>query len=130
MEDAHDLSEEKVADEQGDGVVPAGVDGGISAACVGVVDDVVVEEGGVVEHFDGGGEEECAAGSGLAEGVGGEECELRAQHFTWVRGDECFDVVKEFCMAAGHAVEILGAHLRQKFLYDLFAFHFALCISL
>ena len=61
VEEFHDFGEVVVADEDGYGVVPAGVDGGLVAAGGGAVDDVVVEEGGVVEHFDADGEEECAA---------------------------------------------------------------------
>lgn len=48
------VGDKEIADEDGYVVVPNGVDGGVSVATVGVVDDVVVYERCVVEDFDGG----------------------------------------------------------------------------
>src|SRR6202012_90837 len=48
------LHVEPVAGEDALGVAPGGVGGGAAAAGVGLVDDVVVDEGGGVEHLDYG----------------------------------------------------------------------------
>jgi hypothetical protein len=50
------LHVEPVAGEDALGVAPGGVGGGAAAAGVGLVDDVVVDEGGGVEHLDDGAE--------------------------------------------------------------------------
>ena len=49
------LGDEEVAYQDGDVVAPGGVDGVAASALAGVVDHVVVDQGGVVEHLQGGG---------------------------------------------------------------------------
>ena len=44
VEEAHHLCKEEVTHEDGGGVAPLGVDGGLSAARVGTVYDVVMQE--------------------------------------------------------------------------------------
>ena len=55
------LHVEPVAGEDALGVAPGGVGGGAAAAGVGLVDDVVVDEGGGVEHLDDGAEADAAS---------------------------------------------------------------------
>ena len=57
--------------------------------------------------------EEGAARGSLAEGVGGEEGELRTQHLAQPRGDEGFDLAEEGSVAARHARQELATHLWQ-----------------
>ena len=64
VEEEHDLGEEIVADEYGDVVAPSCVDGGLSPSAGVAVDDVIVEEGCVVEHFDAYGEQKGALRKG------------------------------------------------------------------
>ncbi len=66
------LHVEPVAGEHAFGVAPGGVGGGAAAAGVGLVDDVVVDEGGGVQHLDHGAEPDAAA-SGAAERLGREQ---------------------------------------------------------
>ena len=56
------LHVEPVAGEDALGVAPGGVGGGAAAAGVGFVDDVVVDEGGGVEHLDDGAEADAGFG--------------------------------------------------------------------
>lgn len=66
--------DEEVADENGDMVVPDGVDCGLVAAEFRFVDNVVVNQGGVVEQFDGGcGAEEAFVGVGIASEAAAEQ---------------------------------------------------------
>ncbi len=83
---AEGLHVEPVAGEDAFGVAPGGVGGGAAAAGVGLVDDVVVDEGGGVEHFDDGAEADAGVGGG-AEGLGGEQQEQGADALA-AAGDE------------------------------------------
>ena len=78
------LHVEPVAGEDALGVAPGGVGGGAAATNVGLVDDVVVNEGGGVEHFNDGAEADAAGGGGgrvAAEGLGREQEEHGADAF-------------------------------------------------
>ncbi len=66
------LHVEPVAGEDAFGVAPGGVRGGAAAAGIGLVDDVVVDQGGGVEHLDDGAEANAARGA-VAKGFGGEQ---------------------------------------------------------
>ena len=105
VEESHDLGEEPVANEDGCGVAPACVDGGLSATGVGAVDDVVVEERGVVQQ--------CAA---RAEGfVAACRCrhqqEAWAQHLAVAGGDIFLHLPQQRVVALRHAVQVFAAHL-------------------
>lgn len=69
------VGEEVVAEEDGGLVSPLGVDGGRVPADDGLVEDVVMHEGGRVDHLDDGGEDgvgwpDAAAGPGREEDEG------------------------------------------------------------
>src|SRR5690606_10306266 len=64
--------DEVVAESHGGLVAPEGVDGLAAAADVGLVEDVVVDEGGHVDHLADGGEGDMGVGEGGEGGVGGE----------------------------------------------------------
>ena len=78
--EAEGLHVEPVSGEDALGVAPGGVGGGAAAAGVGLVDDVVVDEGGGVEHLDDGAEADAGL-TGAAEGLGGEQEESGADSF-------------------------------------------------
>ena len=80
------LHVEPITGEDALGVAPGSVGGGAASASVGFVDDVVVDEGGGVEHFDYGAETDAAVTS-AAESLGGEEKEQGADAFA-ATGDE------------------------------------------
>ena len=100
------LHVEPVAGEDALGVAPGGVGGGAAAAGVGLVDDVVVDEGGGVEHLDDGAEADAGV-AGAAEGLGGEQEEQGADAFA-AAGDEVLrDVGDDFDFGGGLAGELL-----------------------
>src|ERR1019366_9529381 len=66
------LHVEPVAGQDALGIAPCGVGGGTAAAEFGLVDDVVVDQGGGVEHLDDGAETD-ARMAGAAECFGGEQ---------------------------------------------------------
>ncbi len=71
------LHVEPVAGEDALGVAPGGVGGGAAAAGIGLVDDIVVDEGGGVEHLDDGTEADAGV-AGTAECFRGEKEEQGA----------------------------------------------------
>ncbi len=81
--------EQQVARNDADGISPGAARSGATAAHHGIVDDVVVQERGGVEHFHGGGDEQGVGGRG-AVGDGpacGDEHHGRAEAFS-ASGDE------------------------------------------
>ena len=90
---AEALHVKPVAGEDALGVSPGGVGGGAAAAAVGLIDDVVMDEGGGVEHLDDGAEADVGGGDG-AEGLGGEEQEQGADAFA-AAGDEVFGDIRD-----------------------------------
>jgi hypothetical protein len=80
------VGDEVIAEEDGGFVAVEIVDGGAAAADFGAVEDVVMDEGGHVDHFDDGGEGDVGVGEGLfvggvSRGEAGEEDEHGAEHF-------------------------------------------------
>jgi hypothetical protein len=68
-----------------------------------------------VEHLDGYGEEGGAGGVGLAEGVGGEEEELGAQHFAHARGDVLLELGEQgSVVGGGEAPQVFGADVVES----------------
>jgi hypothetical protein len=69
------------------------VDGCAFAAKLGVIQHIIVDEGGHVDHFDDGGEDGVGVGE-FAGGFAGEEDEEWAEHFSAESGNmfaECID---------------------------------------
>ena len=66
--DVEGLHVKPVAGEDAAVIAPAGIGGGATAACVGAVDDIVMNEGGAMKEFDDGGELDGAAGIAFASG--------------------------------------------------------------
>ena len=89
------LHVEPVAGEDAFGVAPGGVGGGAAAAGVGLVDDVVVDEGGGVEHLDDGAEADAAL-AGAAEGFGGEQEQQRTDALAAAGHEVAGDVGDDF----------------------------------
>ncbi len=99
------LHVEPVAGEDALGVAPGGVGGGAAAAGVGLVDDVVVDEGGGVEHLDDGAETDAGV-AGAAEGFGREEEQQGADALA-AAGDEVLgDVGDDGDVGGGLAGEL------------------------
>ena len=72
------VGEEAIAQEDGDGVAPLGVGGGLGAAFFRAIHDVVMDEGGGVDEFEDDGEVQVAGvdiagGAARQEGEGGAE---------------------------------------------------------
>lgn len=103
------VSEEAIAEEDGDGIAPFGVGGGETAAFVGAVEDVVVDESGGVDEFDDDREVEVGRGDG-AGGATAEEGEGWAEAFSATFdgiSDVAFDGgVEGFCLVADALFDI------------------------
>ncbi len=99
------LHVEPVAGEDALGVAPGGVRGGAAAAGAGLVDDVVVDEGGGVEHFDDGAEADAGVGVAAA-GLGGEQEEQGADAFAAAGHEVVGDVGDDFDVGGGLAGEL------------------------
>ena len=103
------VSEEAIAEEDGDGVAPFGVGGGETSAFVGAVEDVVVDESGGVDEFDDHREVEVGRGDG-AGGATAEEGEGWAEAFSAAFdgiSDVAFDGrVEGFCLVADALFDI------------------------
>ena len=115
------LHVEPVAGEDALGVAPGGVGGGAAAAGVGFVDDVVVDEGGGVEHLDDGAEADARVG-GAAEGFGGEQQQQRADALAAAGHEVVRDVGDDFDVGGGLAGELLldGGEVVAEEVEDLF----------
>ena len=103
---AEGLHVEPVAGEDALGVAPGGVGGGAAAAGVGFVDDVVVDEGGGVEHLDDCAEADAGL-AGAAEGFGGEQEEQWADALAAAGDEVAGDVGDDFDVGGGLAGELL-----------------------
>ena len=72
------MGEEAIAQEDRDGVAPLGIDGGLGAALLGAVHDIVMDEGGGMDELEDDGEIQVAGvdipgGAACEEGKGGAE---------------------------------------------------------
>jgi len=99
------LHVEPVAGEDALGVAPGGVGGGAAAAGVGLVDDVVVDEGGGVKHLDDGAEADAGV-AGTAEGFGGEEEQQGADALAAASDEVLGDVGDDGDVGGGLAGEL------------------------
>ena len=79
-----------------------------------MVDDVVVEQRGVVEHLHGHGQERGAAAFGLAEGVGGKQQQPRAQHLAHARGDVLLDEREQGTVGERETAEVFVAYVGES----------------
>ena len=103
---AEGLHVEPVSGEDALGVAPGSVGGGAAAAGVGFVDDVVVDEGGGVEHLDDSAQANAAL-AGAAEGFGGEQEEKWADALAAAGDEVAGDVSDDFDVGGGLAGELL-----------------------
>ena len=90
------MGDEEIAEEDGGLVAVEMVDGGALAADFGAVEDIIMDEGGHMDHFDDGGEDDMIVGEGVmgvAGGQAGEEHEGGAEHFAAELGDVANEVV-------------------------------------
>ncbi len=99
------LHVEPITGEDAFGIAPGGVGGGTAAADVGFVDDVVVDEGGGVEHFDDGAEAD-ATGGAAAEGLCGEQEEHGADAFAAAGHEVGRDIGDHFDVGRGLGGEL------------------------
>jgi hypothetical protein len=94
-------------------IAPAGIRGRATAARVGAINDVVVNEGGAVEEFDYGGELDGAAGVAFASGgvaVGKQE-----QRWAETLPSPAEEIAGDF----GNGL-VSGGALAREFLFDLY----------
>ncbi len=75
------VADEIIAEEYGSDVAGEGGDGRLAATLVGFVEDVVVDEGGDVDHFHHSGDGVMFRGQ-LSGGAGDEQEERGAEHFS------------------------------------------------
>ena len=75
------VADEVIAQEDGGFVAAKMVDGRAFSAELGFVEDVIVDEGGHVDHFDDGGQDDVGVGE-LAAGFAGEKKQKGAEHFS------------------------------------------------
>jgi hypothetical protein len=115
------LHVEPVAGEDALGVAPGGVGRRTAAADVGLVDDVVVDQGCGVEHLDYGAEADARV-AGAAEGFGGEQQQQRADALAAAGHQVLRDVGDDVDVGGGLAGKLLldGGEVVAEEVEDLF----------
>jgi len=115
------LHVEPVASEDALGIAPGGIGRGAATAGVCLVDDVIVDEGGGVQHFNDGAEAD-AGGLLVAEGFGSEQEEKGTDAFA-AAGDEVLRDIRDHGNGRGRVASELifnGGEVVTQEVEDLF----------